>query len=75
MMQEDASTAAVDVITTKVGLAAFFEKLEGLYGDAQFQEAAKGPKAPRAALRTGPASPRNEEGDDNGVCSSAFCVY
>lgn len=67
ILQEEASSAVLDVITTRVGLAPFFEKLEGLFGDAQFQEAAQGPEAPRAAMRTAPTPPRDEEGDDEGV--------
>lgn len=55
------SSAVLDSITNRIGLAPYFEKLEGLFGEESFRAAAEGPKAPRLATRTAPTSPPAEE--------------
>lgn len=41
-LQEEASSTILDIITTKIGLATFLDKLEGLTMDRQFQIALQG---------------------------------
>ena len=53
LCQEEESSVVLDAITTGIGLAPFFERLEALFGCSQFQSALHGPKNPKGQMRNG----------------------
>lgn len=61
MPQEGSPSEVLDTITTRIGLAPFFERLEGLFNDSLFKAAATGPKAPQPAMRSAPIPPPADE--------------
>ena len=47
-LQEDEASTVLDAITTGIGLAPFFDKLEGLCSSEQFQTALHGSKTQKS---------------------------
>ena len=52
-VQEEESSVMLDAITTGIGLAPFFDRLEGLSTCEQFQSALHGPKHAKGQTRNG----------------------
>ena len=66
-LQEEDSSIVLDAITTGVGLAAYFQQLDGLFGSDLFSAALHGPKASRPLIRNGQKS---EQSNLDGKSSS-----
>ena len=59
-MQDDDSSVVLDAITTGVGLAPFFARLDALYSSKHFVAALSGPAAPRQPVRSGQRDTQTE---------------
>ncbi len=60
----------LDAITTGIGLAPFFDRLEGLFSCEQFRAALHGPKIIKGTLRNGQDSQQAEEGEQQQILCS-----